>query len=576
NFQTPNPEINFDNSPFYVNTKLTEWKSNENPLRAGVSSFGMGGTNVHVVLEEASEKADAVVTNGICPSDNMRPNLLVVSAKTETALETATVNLVNYLKENPDLDLAEVAYTLQVGRKAFDYRRMVVAETIDEAIEKLTASSIKQHQIGIDRPITFMFSGQGSQYVGMAQGLYQTEPVFKENCDRCFQILEQYLDKPLQNTIFSSPSSPLQETQYAQPAIFTIEYALAQLWMSWGIEPTNAIGHSIGEYVAATLAGVFSLEDALRVVARRGQLMQQCPTGAMLSVAVSAERAISIISDSTDLSLAVINAPELCVISGTENAIALLEAKLPQQGIACRRLHTSHAFHSAMMDGILAEFTTVLAETPLYTPQLPFISNVTGTWITDAEATDPQYWAKHLRQTVNFSSGIKEILQTSNSILLEIGGGRTLATLAKQVGDTSATVLTSLPHPKEKPPFDKGGWGDRSFILNTLGNLWLAGADIDWDSYYPDSHPYRIPLPTYPFERQRYWIDRLTDSSSKTTVIPEAKVTQPSKKPDIKDWFYIPSWQRCQTLVDREVDLIEKHNCLVFTRYDLFSQELKV
>ncbi|MEM8828372.1 MAG: beta-ketoacyl synthase N-terminal-like domain-containing protein [Cyanobacteria bacterium P01_G01_bin.19] len=621
NFQSPNPEINFAN--FYVNTKLTEWEANGYPLRAGVSSFGMGGTNAHVVLEGAEsrrQKADGAEGSR---EEGLRPSLLVISAKTETALSTATDNLVSYLQKNPDVDLADVAYTLQIGRKAFNYRRMVIATTVEEAIEKLTTSPNTKHQQFIDRPITFMFSGQGSQYIDMGRELYETQPVFKENCDRCFQILDKYLDVSLKDIVFSegspkglasasgqraalkdivplwyTPSDKgrsketftpfpltlsqstssnshtitINETQYAQPAIFTIEYALAKLWMSWGIMPSNAIGHSIGEYVAATLAGVFGLEDALRIVAKRGELMQQCPTGAMLSVAMSANDAVNAIADSKELSLAVVNAPELCVISGTENAIAGLENDLPQQGIACRRLHTSHAFHSAMMEEILDKFIDEFnveanCYSPLNNPQLPFVSNVTGTWITDEEATSLEYWAKHIRQTVNFSGGIKELLTTPNQILLEVGGGRTLATLAKQHQSPEDTVfLTSLPHPKEK-------LGDISFILNTLGQLWLSGVEIDWKSLHQNETPYRIPLPTYPFERQRYWIDRVNNIPA-TNTTPVA-TSQPVKKPDLKDWIYIPSWQRDRPLSNNHLELKEDYTCLIFARYNTFSQELK-
>ncbi|MEL6439001.1 MAG: SDR family NAD(P)-dependent oxidoreductase [Cyanobacteria bacterium J06621_8] len=574
NFQRPNPEINFAN--FYVNTKLTPWEANGNPIRAGVSSFGMGGTNAHVVLEEGVKQEDR--TNDTCPQ------LLVISAKTETALDGATNNLANYLKEHPDLDLADVAYTLQVGRKAFAYRRMVVAQTIDDAVTKLNSSSMSKHQPPIDRPITFMFSGQGSQYIDMGRELYDSETVFRENCDRCFQILDQYLDKPLKEILFppslNSPpllreaggdqSSTLQQTQYAQPAIFTIEYALAQLWISWGIQPSNAIGHSIGEYVAATLAGVFSLEDALRIVAQRGRLMQQCPKGAMLSVAMSADDVMNFIKESTELSLAVVNAPELCVISGTENAIAQLETELSQQSIACRCLHTSHAFHSAMMDEILGEFSTkVFRETSLNNPQLPFISNVTGTWIKDIEATSPEYWAKHIRQAVNFSEGIAELLTTPNQVFLEVGGGRTLATLAKQQQYNSDPVfLTSLPHPKEKTETS-----DRNFLLNTLGQLWLAGVKIDWSYIYQNKAPYRIPLPTYPFAKQRYWVERQHNVSS--VKISEPKSTsQLVKKPDLKDWIYIPSWQRDRPLVNSNWELKEKYTCLVFADDNTLAQEL--
>ncbi|MEM9274446.1 MAG: SDR family NAD(P)-dependent oxidoreductase [Cyanobacteria bacterium P01_F01_bin.143] len=572
NFENPNPEIDFANSPFYVNTKLTNWTRNGNPRRAGVSSFGMGGTNSHVVLEEFQP----VGANGIRPALEDKRQLLVISAKTETALETATSNLVEYLKQNSELDLADVAYTLQMGRKAFDYRRAVVCQNTEEAIAKLTTAAIAQNQSAIDRPVTFMFSGQGSQYVGMAQGLYKTEPVFKENCDRCLQILDNYLETSLKELIFSSSSAPLPlrpsaltETQYAQPAIFTIEYALAQLWISWGIKPENAIGHSIGEYVAATLAGVFSLEDALKIVAKRGQLMQQTTSGAMLSVAMSAEQAIAVIKDFPELSLAVVNAPELSVISGTENAIAELETKLPQQGIACRRLHTSHAFHSLTMDGVLDEFIAVFNDIKINSPQFPLISNVTGTWITETEITNPQYWARHIRETVQFSLGISEILQNPNRILLEIGGGRTLATLAKQhqFNSIETIFLTSLPHPKEEIP-------DMEFILNSLGKLWLAGKDINWESLHQNQTPYRIPLPTYPFERKRYWVERDYEQSQIVENKSETKSLKQTKKPDIQDWFYVPSWQRNQLLVNSEFDIKENYSCLVFNHGDAFSQEI--
>ena len=574
NFENPNPEIDFANSPFYVNTKLTDWERNGNPRRAGVSSFGMGGTNVHVVLEEFQ----SVGANAIRPTigtKSISPHLLVISAKTETALETATSNLVEHLKQNSELDLADVAYTLQMGRKAFDYRRAVVCQNTEDAITKLTTAAIAQNQSAIDRPVTFMFSGQGSQYVGMAQGLYETEPVFKENCDRCFQILDSYLDTSLKNIVFppntqpQTPNPSLKETQYAQPAIFTIEYALAQLWISWVIKPENAIGHSIGEYVAATLAGVFSLEDALKIVAKRGQLMQQTTSGAMLSVAMSADQAIAVIKDFPELSLAVVNAPELSVISGTENAIAELETKLPQQGIACRRLHTSHAFHSLTMEGILDEFIAVLNDVKINSPQFPLISNVTGTWIKETEITNPQYWARHIRETVQFSSGISEILQNTNRILLEVGGGRTLATLAKQHQFNSAETifLTSLPHPKEEIP-------DTEFILNSLGKLWLAGKDINWESLHQNQTPYRIPLPTYPFERKRYWVERNYERSQIVSNKSETKSLKQTKKPDIQDWFYVPSWQRNQLLVNHELDIKEKYTCLVFNLGDAFSQEI--
>jgi acyl transferase domain-containing protein len=334
--------------------------------------------------------------------------------------------------------------------------------------------------------------------------------------------------------------SPLQQTEIAQPAIFTIEYALAQLWMSWGIKPQAAIGHSIGEYVAATIAGVMSLEDALCLVAQRGKLIQQMPTGSMLAVSLSAVGANGdalanplgrsplqeLLLQNDGLSLAAVNAPNLCVISGSDEAIARINEELTEKGVECRHLHTSHAFHSPMMDGAIAPFTQEIAKVKLNPPQMPFISNVTGTWITDEEATNPHYWAKHMRQTVYFAAGISELLQDSDRILLEVGAGRTLSTFVKHNSTKAAgqIVLSSLRHPKETVD-------DRTFILNMLGRLWLAGVAIDWGDFYAHQKRHRVPLPTYPFERQRYWIDRIDPP-----LIPPLKGGY-GKKDNISDWF---------------------------------------
>ncbi|MGD1919481.1 MAG: acyltransferase domain-containing protein [Pleurocapsa sp.] len=455
-----------------------------------------------------------------------------------------------------------MAYTLQVGRRAFDYRRIIVANSVEDATESLNAiapNNVFTNKIEPGyKSVVFMFSGQGSQYQNMGWELYQHEPVFKENCDRCFQILDKYLDVSLKDIIFVegrsqetvtryplpvTPPTPsnfetpqINETRYAQPAIFVIEYALAQLWINWGVVPEVAIGHSIGEYVAATIAGVFSLEDALKLVATRALLMQQQPPGVMLSVALSAAEIERYLDEG--ISLAVSNAPSLCAISGRENAIANLETLLQEKEIACRRLKTSHGFHSSLMDGAIAPFVEAVRQVELNPPQIPLISNVTGTWISDTEATNPEYWGQHLRQTVKFTEGISEIVEEPNRILLEVGAGKTLSTLSKQVS-TQHSILCSLRHPKEKPAFNKEGWKDLSFILRTCGQLWLAGVKIDWDKLQTEK-PFRVSLPTYPFERQRYWIE-----ASTTDFVLSSTTKQ---EPNSNSWFYLPSWSRTLSL----------------------------
>ncbi|NJO61831.1 MAG: acyltransferase domain-containing protein [Richelia sp. RM2_1_2] len=351
----------------------------------------------------------------------------------------------------------------------------------------------------------------------------------------------------------------LQQTQITQPALFVIEYALAKLWMSWGISPVAMIGHSIGEYVAACLAGVFSLEDALTLVAVRGRLMQQLPKGAMLSVELDQEAIQFCLNEK--LCLAVINAPTNCVVSGTESAIEELQQELQLAGVNCRRLHTSHAFHSAMMDSILGIFTEEVKKVNLNPPEIPFISNLTGGWITPSEATDPSYWTKHLRHTVRFSTGIAELIKDFEQVLLEVGPGRTLNTLAKQQ-TKDAIILSSMRHPKDEQ-------SDVAFLLNSLGRLWLAGVQVNWFGFYAQEQRHRIPLPTYPFERQRYWIEpqKINDTIDNQAI---------SKKQNIADWFYLPSWKQVNLLEPFKPREIEKAKLcyLVFVDSCNFSLQI--
>ncbi|NEU75699.1 SDR family oxidoreductase, partial [Hassallia byssoidea VB512170] len=434
--------------------------------------------------------------------------LLVLSAKTVSALLSATTNLVKHLKQHPDLNLADVAYTLSVGRRAFDHRRMVVCQDVNDAVKVLSTLDPQRvfthYQQPSNCPIVFMFSGQGTQYVNMGREVYQSEPTFALAVDNCCELLKPHLGFDLRYVLYpdeaekEKAAEQLKQTFVAQPALFTIEYALAQLWMAWGVHPEAMIGHSIGEYVAATLAGVFSLEDALALVATRGRLMQQLPSGEMLSVQLSEQEVQPLLQ--RELSLAASNGPAYCVVSGSTEAIERLEQKLQEKAVGCRRLHTSHAFHSQMMEPILEPFSHSLQKATLNPPKIPFVSNVSGTWITTAEATDPNYWAKHLRQTVRFSEGITELLKTPERILLEVGPGRTLSTFALTHYNSKPVVLTSIRHPQEQQ-------SDVAFLHNTLGRLWLFGVKVDWSGFYANEQRHHIPLPTYPFERQRYWIE---------------------------------------------------------------------
>lgn len=501
-FREPNPEIDFESSPFYVNAKLAAWPAGDTPRRAGVSSFGLGGTNAHIVLEEAPETQ---------PSGPSRPQqLLLLSAKSNAALAAATRNLAEHLQQHPHANLADVAYTLQTGRQAFDHRRMVVCQDLAHAVAALQTVDPERvktsFQQSTGRDVVFMFSGQGAQYVNMGMELYKTESTFRERVDRCSEILQPHLAFDLRELLYpddgdvEEAAQKLRQTSITQPALFTIEYALAQLWMAWGIRPHALVGHSIGEYVAACLSGVFSLESALSLVAARGRLMQELPGGSMLAVSLSPQEIRPFLNGKLDL--AVVNAPSMCVVSGEREAVQILENEFAAKDVWCRHLHTSHAFHSRMMEPILEAFAARVGQVRLEPPGIPFLSNVTGSWITSDEATSPTYWAQHMRQTVRFSDCVQELLREPNRVLLEVGPGHTLASLAKQHRSQANghVVLSSTRHPKEKK-------SDVAFMLDTLGQLWLAGIQIDWSGFYADVRRCRVPLPTYPFERKRYWIE---------------------------------------------------------------------
>jgi amino acid adenylation domain-containing protein len=515
NFKRPTDRFDMANSPFKVTATPAKWESNGQPRRAGVSAFGVGGTNAHVILEEG-------------PAVAFEPpyritQLLVLSARSQEALEAATKNLIADLQLHPERELADVAYTLQAGRRAFDLRRAVAACSTDEAIAALQASLGKtaptKKRNAADPAVCFMFPGQGSQHVNMGRDLYETEPVFREAVDRSAAFLRKELGLELLSILYPAVNSPLDapteltQTYLAQPAIFVVEYALAQLWLSLGIAPASMIGHSIGEFVAATLAGVFSLEDALRLVALRGRLMQSLPAGTMLSVRATEEQITPFLNP--DLSLAAQNAPSLCVISGTTPAVTALEEKLTTQNIVHRRLVTSHAFHSPMMDPIMAEFRAEAAKLRMSAPAIPYISSVTGDWIAAADATSPDYWTRHLRQAVRFSAGIQRVMEEEGLVLLEVGPGRVLVTLARQnlAKGASRIVLSSLSNSLSGEPSEQT---EAHAVMQALGEIWVAGAKQDWRMLHTATRRQRVPLPTYPFERKRFWLADATPDKDKS------------------------------------------------------------
>ena len=517
-FKKPNPKFDLEGSPFYVNSELSEWKSDGAPRRAGVSAFGVGGTNAHVVIEQAPAR--------ISEPSTRTQQLLVLSARTEGALEHATDNLAEYLKTHPDTSLADAAWTLQAGRRAFPCRRAVVALDVKDAVATLSQRDRKRVQTCLqasENPhVSFLFPGQGSQYPNMGREIYETERVFREAVDHCAEILRPHLDADLRTLLYPAETASeeakrrVTDTIIAQPAIFTIEYALAQLWMSWGIHPHAMLGHSVGEFVAACLAGIFSLEDALTLVAARGRMMQEVPAGGMLSVRLPEGELSSRLNG--HLSLAAVNSPSLCVVAGPFDALEKFELQLTSEGIASRRLVTSHAFHSAMMDPILKPFTKCVEKISPKAPQIPYVSGVTGTWTTEQEATDPGYWARHSRQAVQFSAGVKELRKDSKAILLEVGPGNVLSTLARQHFSADQRIVSSLAD-------GFSGEGDSIALMNALGSLWVEGVLPNWLALHEGERRLRISLPTYPLERKRYWLEAAAIDAASPPVTKAAETS---------------------------------------------------
>ncbi len=494
-FQSPNPTIDFAGSPFVVNAALSDWHADGTPRRAGVSSFGVGGTNAHVVLEEAPQLPDSEPAQG--------PQLLLLSARTPAALGHACVRLGDHLDAQSEANLADVAWTLAVGRKAFAHRIALVADDVGSAIAALrhaeTAAAATRSRPARQSDVVFMFPGQGATYAGMGRGLYDAEPAFRAAVDECAESLRNELGFDLRERLFGDDPEALMATAIMQPATFTIEYALARLWMSHGLVPAAMIGHSVGEFVAATLAGVFALPDALRLVARRGALMQAQPAGGMLSVRLPLDALLARLP--TGLALAAENAPCACVVAGPLDAIARLQAELDSEGIACRALRTSHAFHSAMMDPVVAPFHAEVAALTLSAPQLPVVSTATGDWLDAATATTPGYWSRHLREPVRFATALGRLLDVPGRVLLEVGPRATLSALSRQHPGTQKQQIAAVASLADTPA------GEVAAFRLAVGQLWCRGVAIEPAVLDRRAVRQRLRLPTYPFERKRYWIE---------------------------------------------------------------------
>jgi amino acid adenylation domain-containing protein len=500
NFRTPNPRIDFANTPFYVTGEARPWQSDGSRL-AGVSAFGVGGVNAHVVLEEGPKVAPSISEH--------RAHLICVSARSEEGLDSALQNLGRHLYQHPESNLDDVCFTLQTGRHGFDHRATLVCLNTEEASHIL--SDPKSRQVNrtsgiLTRPQpVFLFTGQGAQFPGMGRALYEREPAYRSQIDECAEVLQPMLGIDLRNLLFpadaESPASveALTETRLAQPALFVTELAMAAQWKEWGIEPRAMVGHSLGEFVAAVLAGVMSREDGLRLVAARSRLMQKMARGAMLSVRIGEEQLASLLDES--VCIAAINSPNLCVLSGTVESIERLEKKFEADSVGCKRLRTSHAFHSAMMEPMLEEFEKEVRSVALHAPSTPYVSGVSGTWITPKEATDPRYWSQHCRKPVRFGDAAALLLNFPEAALLEVGPGQTLTTLVNsQRGNRPIPIVASMP--------ERGNDGNASgTMLEALGKLWAAGVEADWNRFSSGQQRQRVSLPTYPFERKKHWIE---------------------------------------------------------------------
>ncbi|MCP5066709.1 MAG: aminotransferase class III-fold pyridoxal phosphate-dependent enzyme, partial [bacterium] len=526
NYTQPNPQIDFERSPFFVVDRLRPWERDpehpDTPRRAGVSSFGLGGTNVHIVLEEPPPVA-------LAPPQppSRRSQLWVWSARTEAGLERATEGLSAHLDAHPELELDAAVQTLQSGRRRFGERRVMVSQGRDDALRVLgnpySERIVTQHAGAEERPTVFLFPGASARYTGMGRNLYEVEPVFRTAIDRCLAFVARETDTDLRDTLYPDPATASglrvesERPSVVLPLLFSLDHGLARLWTSFGLSPVAMLGHGVGEYVAACEAGVITLEDALRIVMARGRLFEKLEPVAMLGIPMP-ESEVRDVADG--LCIAAVNQPDSCVVSGSVEEVEELRRELEGRDIHCTRIRNPTAAHSRFVEPILDEFRAVLEQVDFREPEIPFISNVSGSWIGSDQAIDPGYWVEHLRKTVRFADGLATVMSDGDRLLIEAGPGQTLSALARQhpVRSEGHTILPSMQYPREMV-------GDDVFLLESLGRAWLAGARIDWKSFHGTAPMRRVALPTYPFERDRYWVE---PGSSAAATIPSGMVASES------------------------------------------------
>jgi acyl transferase domain-containing protein/thioesterase domain-containing protein/acyl carrier protein len=529
-YEKSNPAIDFDSSPFRVNDRLSPFPALGAPRRAGVNSLGVGGTNAHAIVQEPPARAAS--------GDSDWPfQLLVLSARSRAALDEASRNLAAHLRTHPEQPLADVAFTLREGRRAFERRRVLVAGSHEEAAALLEAGDSRRVYshvtLGDDPELVFMFPGGGAQYAGMARDLYETEPVFREWMDRGLDHLAPKLDYDLRALWLpeagaeAAAAERLRQPSVQLPLIMITEYALAQLWISWGARPSLLFGHSMGENTAACLAGVMRFEDCIDLVHLRGQLFDTIAPGGMLSVPLSAEALRPLLGETLDM--ASVNAPGLCVVSGPQAALDALEARLRADGVEPQRVQIDIAAHSRMLEPILARFGAFLRAIPLSAPAIPIVSNRDGRLLSDAQATSPDYWVGHLRNTVLFAEGMATLSAVPHRVYLEVGPGKALASLAQANGIPANQVVSSLRHPDMAVP-------DDLWFVTTLGRLWALGVPVDWSPLWGEARRLRVPLPTYPFQRQPYFIAPGQPAAAAADEAPE-------RIADIGRWGWRPAWQ---------------------------------
>ncbi|WP_446728335.1 type I polyketide synthase [Phaeobacter sp. QD34_3] len=530
-YEAPNPAIDFETSPFKVNATLSDWQPHKGPRRAGINALGVGGTNAHVILEEAPER-------GASEESDFPFHVLCLSGRSKGALDGNTSALADWLRANPDANLADVAYTLKEGRRGFAKRRVVVAESATEAADLLEKGDPRQvfthDHLGVTPEVVFMFPGGGAQYAGMARDLYETEPVFADWMDRGLDHLQAKLDYDIRALWLpeegeeEAANAALQKPSAQLPLIMIVEYALAQLWISWGVRPSALVGHSMGENTAACLAGVLSFEDCIDLVLLRGRLFDTVPAGGMLSISLPLAEVQALIG--ADLDIASVNAPSLTAVSGPQAALDRLAETLKARDVDHQRIQIDIAAHSRMLDGILDQYGAFLRGLTLSPPQMPIMSNRSGTLLTAEKATDPDYWVHQLRGTVMFATCIDTLAQVPGRIYLEVGPGKALSALAQMApAVTPGQVLSSLRHPDQQMM-------DDAYFFGVIGRLWACGYEADWDQIWGEAKRHRLSLPTYAFQRSRYFIEPGNAARLEETALP-------ARRDDIADWGYRPIWR---------------------------------